>query len=185
MSNLHHFRPSTAALALGVCFLSPSAYAQDKASNPGIQAAQNRTVQEEDVREAAFLFLFGVGTGPDPDYSFYCLSVDSSGLEGHDPSESLMKRFPIMHRTLRKFSECEVLKNPKDKLFGAIHDKKTGKSAWIVSLGPIQWVNDHEARAAGERYCGGLCGWWSTLRVTLENGKWKATVAPGASVMVS
>ena len=105
--------------------------AQKQPSNPDLRSAQ-----EEDIREAVFLYLFKVGTGPDPDYSFFCLSVDSDGFKSlHDPSDALMKRFPSTRRTLRKFSECEIVKKPKDSLFGAIRDKQTGKQrGWFLCL---------------------------------------------------
>jgi hypothetical protein len=75
------------------------------AQKPEPAEKHKRSAQEEGIREAAFLYLFEVGTGPDPDYSFFCLSVDSDGFKDqHDPSDALMKRFPRMHRTLRKFS---------------------------------------------------------------------------------
>jgi hypothetical protein len=67
----------------------------DCAKKPEPSEKDKRSAQEEDIREAAFLYLFEVGTGPDPDYSFFCLSVDSDGLKDpHDPSDALMKRFP-------------------------------------------------------------------------------------------
>jgi hypothetical protein len=180
VSNFHQFGAGVAAFALGACLLASSSCSQNQLSNLALRPAQ-----EEDIREVAFLYLFNVGTGPDPDYSFYCLSVDSEGFKDHhDPSDALLKKFTRMHRTLRKFSECEIVKKPKD-LFSAIRDKQTGKAAWWISVSPIEWVNDHEVRVRGSRYCGGLCGWWSTLQATLPDGKWKVTVAPGASVMVS
>jgi hypothetical protein len=181
VSSLRYFGTRIAALALGMCCLPIPILAQKQPSN-----ADSRSAQEEDIREAAFLYLFNVGTGPDPDYSVYCLSVDSDGVKNlHDPSDALMKRFPPMHRTLRKFSECEIVKKPKDSLFGTIRDKQTGKTAWMVSLTSIEWVNDHEARIGGDRYCGGLCAWGTTLQATLQDGKWKVTIVPGASVWVS
>jgi hypothetical protein len=170
----------TAALALGLFFLSTAQLAQNQPPLP-----DSRTAQEEDIREAAFLFLFEIGTGPDPDYSLYCLSVNSGGLtSGDDPSEALLKRFPRMHRTVRKASECEIVKKPKD-LFSAVRDKQSGKPAWMVSLTSINWLNDKEVRVGGTRYCGGLCLWSSTLQATLQDGKWKVRIAPGAPVLVS
>jgi hypothetical protein len=177
---LRYFWTGTAALALGVCFLPAAVLAQNQPSIP-----DSRTTQEEDIREAAFLFLFEIGTGPDPDYSFYCLSVNSSGLtSGDDPSEALLKRFPRMHRTIRKASNCEIVKKPKD-LFSGVRDKQSGKQAWMISLTSINWLNDKEVRVGGARYCGGLCLWSSTLQATLQDGKWKVRIAPGASVLVS
>ena len=148
---LRYFWTATAALALGVCFLPAAVLAPNQPSIP-----DSRTTQEEDIREAAFLFLFEIGTGPDPDFSFYCLSVNSSGLtSGDDPSETLLKRFPRMHRTIRKSSNCEIVKKPKD-LFSAVRDKQTGKPAWMISLTSIDWLGDKEVRVGGARYCGGL-----------------------------
>jgi hypothetical protein len=163
-----------------MCFLPAAILAQKQPSNPDLRLAQ-----EEDIREAAFLYLFAVGTGPDPDYSTFCLSVNSSGLtSGDDPSEALLKRFPKMRRTIRKASECEIVKKPKD-LFSGVRDKQSGESAWMISLTGIGWVNDHEVRVAGRRFCGGLCTWTSTLRAILVEGKWKVDLAPGAYVLVS
>jgi len=140
---------------------------------------------EEDIREAVFLYLFEVGTGPDPDYSFFCLSVDSNGFTDlHDPSALLLKRFPRMHRTIRKASECEVLKKPKD-FFSAVRDKQSEKPAWMISVTSIDWINDHEIRVRGTRYCGGLCMWSTVLKATLKDGKWKVGFAPGALLFVS
>lgn len=173
-------RAWTAALALDVCFLSTALLAQIHPPLPDSHAAQ-----EEDIREAAFLFLFEIETGPNPDYSFYCLSVNSSGLtSGDDPSEALLKRFPRMHRTIRKASNCEIVKRPKD-LFSGVRDKQSGKQAWMISLTSINWLNDKEVRVGGARYCGGLCLWSSTLQATLQDGKWRVRIAPGASVLVS
>jgi hypothetical protein len=174
-------------MILGALVLGPLCLAHKR-----LPSNQNlRSAQEEDIREAAFLYLFGVGTGPDPDYSHYCLSVDSMGFsDRHDPSDSLLKRFSQTRRTIRRFSECELVDkheepgNPED-LFAAVKDKESGKPAWIISLGPITWVNGHKVRVEGERYCGGLCGWSATLEVTFRNRKWKARIAPGASIMVS
>jgi hypothetical protein len=155
------------------------------AQKPEPSEKDKRSAQEEDIREAAFLYLFEVGTGPDPDYSFFCLSVNSDGFkDGHDPSDALMKRFPRMHRTIRKFSECEVVEKPKD-LFSSVKDKKSGKSAWIISVSEISWVNDHEVRMHATRICGGLCMWSSTLQATLHEGKWQVTLPAGAYVWVS
>ncbi len=64
---LRHFCAGTAVLALGVCFLPAAVLAQNQPSIP-----DSRTTQEEDIREAAFLFLLEIGTGPNPDYSIYC-----------------------------------------------------------------------------------------------------------------
>jgi len=126
---LRYFGKGTAGLALGVCFLPTAVLAQNQPSIP-----DSRTAQEEDIREAAFLFLFEIGTGPDPDYSFFCLSVNSSGLtSGDDPSETLLKRLPRMHRTFRKASNCEIVKKPKD-LFSAVRDKQSGKPAEDVRV---------------------------------------------------
>ena len=173
---LHHFCAGTRFLALGACFLPAAVLAQNQPSIP-----ESRTTQEEDIREAAFLFLFEIGTGPYPGYSFYCLSVNSSG---DDPSEAFLKRFPRMHRTVRKASECEIVKKPKD-LFSAVRDKQSGKPAWMVSLTSINWLNDKEVRVGATRYCGGLCSWSSILQATLQDGKWKVRIAPDAYVLVS
>jgi hypothetical protein len=175
-----YFWTGTTALAFGVCFIPAVVLAQNQPSIPDL-----RTAQEEDIREAAFLFLFEIGTGPDPDYSFYCLSVNSSGLNnGDDPSEALLKRFPRMHRTIRKASNCEVVKKPKDML-SAVRDKQSGKPAWMISLTSISWLNDEEVRVGGTRYCGALCLWSSNLQATLQDGKWKVRIAPGAFSFVS
>lgn len=172
---LRHFCAGTAVLALGVCFLPAAVLAQNQQSIP-----DSRTTQEEDIREAAFLFLLD-GTGPYPDYSVYCLAVNSSG---DDQSEALLKHFPRMHRTIRKSSDCEIIKKPKD-LFSAVRDKQSGKPAWMISLTSIYWLNDKEVRVGGARYCGGLCSWSSILQVTLQDGKWKVRIAPDAYVLVS
>lgn len=170
----------TAGLALGLSFPSTAVFAQDQPSIPN-----SLTAQEEDIREAAFLFLFEIGAGPDPDYSFYCLSVDSAGLaKGDDPSEALLKRLSRTHRTIRKASNCEIIKKPKD-LFSAVRDKQSGRPAWMISLTSISWINDKEVRVGGTRYCGGLCLWSSTLQATLQDGKWKVRIAPSAYVLVS
>jgi len=146
---LRHFCAGTAVLALGVCFLPAAVLAQNQPSIP-----DSRTTQEEDIREAAFLFLLEIGTGPNPDYSIYCLAVNSSGLtSGDDPSEALLKRFPRMHRTIRKSSNCEIINKPKD-LFSAVRDKQSGKPAWMISLTSIYWLNHKEVRVGGARYCG-------------------------------
>jgi len=129
-------------LALVAFLLAPSSPAQrQQASNQDLRSAQ-----EEDIREAAFLYLFDVGTGPD--------------------------------RTI-PFTVCPWIQTDSRTIM------QTGKAAWMISLSSITWVNDHKVRVGGTRYCGGLCGWWSTLQVTLRDGKWKATIAPGASIMVS
>jgi hypothetical protein len=139
--------------------------------------------QEEDIREAVFLFLFDVGTGSDPNYPIYCLSVNSVGTKDpHDPSDSLMKRFPKARFTLRKASDCEVLKKPGD-LFTAIRDKETGKPAWMISVGHMDWIDDDEVHAMGMRFCGGLCAWSTEFKVTRKDGKWKAGI--GDTVFVS
>ena len=175
-----YFRVGTTALAFGACFLPAAVLAQNQPSIPGL-----RTAQEEDIREAAFLFLFEIRTGPDPDYSFYCLSVNSSGLNnGDDPSEALLKRFPRMHRTIRKASNCEIVKKPKDS-FSAVIDQQSGKPAWMISLTSINWLNNKEVRVGGTRYCGGLCLWSSNLQATLQDGKWQVRIAPGAFVFLS
>jgi hypothetical protein len=171
-----------AAFAFGVCicFLPADLLAQNQPPLP-----DSRTAQEEDIREAAFLFLFDIATGPDPDSSFYCLSVNSSGpTSGDDPSEALLKRFPRIHRTLRKASECEITKKRKG-LSAAVRDKQSGKPAWMISLTSISWLNDKEVRLGGARYCGSLCFWSSILQATLQDGKWKVRIAPGAPVFVS
>ena len=187
MPNLINLGTRIATMIVGALVLAPLCLAQKKQSSN----RDLRSAQEEDIREAAFVYLFAVGTGPDPDYPHYCLSVDSKGFDDrHDPSDSLLKRFPQARRTIRKLSECEIVAkheepgNPED-LFAAVKDKESGKPAWIISLGPITWVNGHKVRVEGERYCGGLCGWWATLEVTLRNGKWKVRIAPGESIMVS
>jgi len=155
------------------------------AQTPAPSQKDRRSAQEEDIREAAFLYLFEVGAGPDPDYSSLCLSVDSDGFKDqHDPSDTLMKRFPRMHRMIRKFSEGEVVEKPKD-LFSSVKDKKSGTSAWIISVSEIFWVNDHEVQMHATRFCGGLCIWSSTLQATLREGKWHVTLLPGAYVFVS
>lgn len=180
LSKLRRLGAMLAALTLGECSISLSSFAQNQTPN-----LEPRVGQEEDIREAAFLFLFEVGTGPDPDYSLYCLSVDSDGPRAlHDPSDALLERFPRMHRTIRKASECEVLKKPKD-FFSAVRDKKSGKSAWMISVGSIEWINDHEVRVGGTRYCGGLCMWSTVLKATLKDGKWKVAIAPDAPLFVS
>jgi len=144
-----------------------------------------KTEQEEDIRLSAFLFLLDVGTGPDPDYSFSCLSVDFEGFKTlHDPSDSLLIRFPKMHRTIRKASECEFVAKPKD-YFSAVRDKQTGKAAWLISVGPIRWINDSEVRVVGMRYCGELCMWTTTLVAKWVDGQWKVSVDPKAFVFVS
>lgn len=159
---------------LAVFVLVPSVTAQ----TPGQPSeTDKRSAQEGDIREAAFLYLLDVGPGPGPDYSF-CLSVDSDGFKDHDPSDAPMKRFPRMHRTIRKFSECEVVEKPKDS-FSSVKDKKSGKSAWLISVSELFWVNDHEVRIYAKRFCGGLCMWSSTLQATLQEGKWHVTLAPG------
>ena len=120
----------SAICVLAVFGLVPCVTAQ----KPEPSEKDKRSAQEEDIREAAFLYLFGFDPGPDVDYSFFCLSVDSDGFKDqHDPSDGLMKRFPRMHRTIRKSSECEVVEKPKD-LFSSVKDKKSGKSAWMISL---------------------------------------------------
>ena len=91
---------TTTTLALGLSFPSTAVFAQNQLSPP-----DSRIAQEEDIREAAFLFLFEIDAGPDPDYSFYCLSVNSVGLtNGDDPSVALLKRLPRIHRTIRRGS---------------------------------------------------------------------------------
>ena len=141
---LRWFGTVTAGLALGLSFPSTAVFAQDQPSIPN-----SLTAQEEDIREAAFLFLFEIGAGPDPDYSFYCLSVDSAGLaKGDDPSEALLKRLSRTHRTIRKASNCEIIKKPKD-LFSAVRDKQSGRPAWMISLTSISWINDKEVRGGG------------------------------------
>lgn len=182
MPNLHNFAARIAAITIGALLVvAPSARAQNQQSSE----SNLRSAQEEDIRVAAFLYLFDVETGPDPDYSFYCLSVDSDGFKvHHDPSDSLMKRFPRMHRTLRKVSECEIVSKPKD-WFTAIKDKQSGKAGWMISLSSILWINEHEVRVGGTRYCGGLCLWSSILQATLVEGKWKVALAPNGYVFVS
>jgi len=177
---LRYFWTGTAVWALGVCFLPATILAQNQPSIPG-----SRIAQEEDIREAAFLFLFDISTGPFPDYSFYCLSVNSGGLNsGDDPSETLLKQLSRMHQTIHKASNCEILKKPKD-LFSAVRDKQSGKPAWMISLTSINWLSDKEVRVGGARYCGGLCLWSSTLQATFQDGKWKVRIAPGAFVLLS
>jgi len=164
---------------LGLC-LSP-AFSPGQKQPPD----SNLRLAEEDIRLAAFLYLLDVDRGPDPDYSIYCLTVDSNAPgDHHDPSDSLLKRFPQSHRTIRKFSECEVVKKPKD-LFHAVKDRQSGKPAWMISLSSIEWVDEQKVRLKASRYCGGLCGWWSTVELTFNDGNWKAAIAPGADIFVS
>ncbi len=180
LSKLRRLRAKLAALTLGVCSLSCTSFAQNKTPN-----LEPRLGLEEDIREAVFLYLFEIGTGPDPDYSFYCLSVDSDGPQVvHDPSDALLKRFPQMHRTIRKASECEVLKKPKD-FFSSVRDKQSGKPAWMISVTSIDWINDHEVRVGGTRHCGRLCMWSTVLKATLKDGKWRVAIAPDATLFVS
>lgn len=188
MLSLGYFGSRIAAIVLVAVAFGPVCLPQKKHPSNGAW----RSAQEEDIREAAFLFLFGIGAGPDPDYPHFCLSVDSKGFnDRHDPSDSLMKRLSQTHRTVRKFSESEIVskheepRGDDDDLFGRFKDRESGKRAWLISLGPITWVNDHKVRVKGERYCGGLCAWGSTLQATLHNGKRKVDIAAGAFVWVS
>lgn len=151
-----------------------------------------RRTQEEAIRESAFLYLFKVGTGPDPDYSVYCLSVDSNDpRHPSDPSDSLMKRLAwSSSRKLRRASECEIASQvgepaSGDSLFGLVKDKESGSRAWLISVGRITWVNDHKAKFEGERYCGGLCAWGTTFQASLRKGNWEVTIPPGTSIWVS
>lgn len=173
-------------LALAITMLLPSisplacrAVAQEPVPRPAAPP------KDEEVREAAFLYLFNIVAGPGPDSSVYCLSINSAvSSYGGDPTEALLSRLSKTRRTVQKLSECQVNKQAKD-LFGAVKNKKTGKRAWMVSLGPLVWVSDHEVRLGGSNYCGGLCSWSSTLQATLRDGKWTAALAPDAVVFVS
>jgi len=177
---IHCLEAIFTAVILAACLLFSFSFAQNRSADP-----VPRRAQEEDIHEAVFLYLFEIGTGPDPDYSFYCLSVDSDGPQAlHDPSDALLKCFPRMHRTIRKASECEVLKKAKN-FANAVKDKQSGQPAWMISVGSIDWVNDHEVRVGGTRYCGGLCMWSTVLKVTLKDAKWRVAIAPDAPLFVS
>jgi hypothetical protein len=65
------------------------------------------------------------------------------------PLAALMKRFPRMHRTIRKFSECGVVEKPKD----ACNEDLRG-SVYVV-VDPASYAP--RGKMAGDSTSGGLC----------------------------
>jgi len=175
---LRHRLAVLAIVIVGTFFLSAASGAQEKAASNS-----SRVAQEEDIHAAAFLFLFDVNKEPGRDNAIYCLSVDTADSM-NDPSDSLLKRVRGERHVLRKASGCKITTKRRNSFFG-VYDKKTGKHAWMISVGTITWLNDQDVRVCGRRLCGGLCMWSTTLEAHLEDGKWKVSVPPDAEIDMS
>jgi len=160
------------AAALGV--LAPPSCAQGREAKEQIRRAQ-----EDEILAAALAFFLSGDRGGDR--SFYCLAISRGpSHKEEDPPDSLLARLPGTGR-LRKASQCELVGRP-EPLVGAVKDKATGKAAQLVSVSVIRWIDDENVEVGAQRYCGGLCGAWTTLRVFLRKDRW--TAAPGGYLMV-
>jgi len=88
-------------------------------------------------------------------------------IKGKDPSDSFMKRFDDIPRTIRKVSNEEPAKGPHTPV-----DKTTHRAGIVFSADAIRWHGSDLADVEGGYYCGGRCAAGITFIVQREKGKW-------------
>ena len=140
----------------------------------GCQKHQNdsawRIVQEADIREAAFRFLFRDQT------------LDEAGLKGgcyylavgdyprlRDPSTEMMRRFVGRQPPVKALSSCN---GPEVE---CVRDLDTRVQGILAHVGKITWHNDNEVVVHCGYYLANLGGKLGSAVFTRTGGVWRFT----------
>jgi hypothetical protein len=133
------------------------------ASMPNV-AADTRTKQDDDIREAVFRYLLDrFSSVGQRSKGVFCLAV---GEKGADPSGEFMTRFAKDKLAVKKRSECTA--DP----YNGVADKNTGREGLIFHVAGMRWVSDAKVEVDGGYYEAGLSASGNTYTVVKRHGKW-------------
>lgn len=120
----------------------------------------DRTVQEDKIREAVFLYLIKTRG--------YQGSIFLN-IDGKNPDDEFMACFTGSKPLVKKASGAYFKKEPFP---GWLRDRSNGQKAVELSVGAISWFTATKVEVRGGSYCGGLCGDWGVFRVVKKNSEW-------------
>jgi len=141
--------------------------------------AASRPAQEEDIREAVIRYQIGRWSRKDPKNKNVDADAKQNGadrsnltvcfisINGRDPSDEFLKRFPDVPMAVKKFSRA--------KEHFLISDRKTHEEGIILAISEIRWQSDSLVQVDGRFRTCSSCSWSQTYTVRLENGKWIVT----------
>lgn len=135
-------------------------YFRPNAHRPPDKPALSRTIEEENIAEAAFRYQFEDccdGTK----YSVYFLWLGDE----RDPKDDFMRRF-AGHNPPVKMASRSV------KVSDGVDDKETGKRGLIFGIPRIQWLNDVEVDVSVSKFVWGWGQYGYVCRVVREGDRW-------------
>src|ERR1700689_3389546 len=97
-----------------------------------------RTSQEDDIREAVFLYQFdhNASGGKNHAHDYFLSIVEGDhNFFGHDLPDPFMARFAGHKPPVRKFSDCRI------KNDGEVVLKHSGKAGLLFMTGSITWLS--------------------------------------------
>lgn len=129
----------------------------------GFQSADIRPRDEDDVREAVFLFQFDHNaSGLQQNAKVYFLSL---GGGDRDPSDEFMERFRGLKPPVKKVSECTASVT-------GVKDKETGEHGLIFRVTSIKWVSDSEVEVEGGYHEASESASGNTYLLLREGERW-------------
>lgn len=126
-------------------------------------APADRSIQEDDIREAVFRYRLNKFEGNDFTGSIL-LSID-----GKDPTDQFLGRFAGSNWRVKKASGAYFAGEPFP---GWLRDKSTNEKSELLHADSILWLSPDVVEVRGGRYCGGLCADAGIYRVVKNSGRW-------------
>ena len=124
----------------------------------------DRTIEELDIREATFRYLFITNADWVKDDGTYCLGIGTRGRE-KNPDDAFMERFYGNKPAVRKASACN-----QSNL--GVTDKTTGKHGVILRTEAIKWISEADVEIDGGDFVAGNGGSGNTYYLRKIDGKW-------------
>jgi hypothetical protein len=126
--------------------------------------------QLEDIREAAFRYLFEHNpSSQQKKAAVYFLSFlngrNSKEARGTDPGDVFMRRFANQSPRVAKGSEARIGRD-------GVRDQKTHEKGIIFNLGEVRWLADDSVEIDGGHYEAGLSASGNTYFLKKKSGKW-------------
>jgi hypothetical protein len=121
-----------------------------------------RTAQEDNIREAAFRYLFlHNASGLQQAAQVFCLSVN-----GRDPADMFMSRFRNEKPRVLRSSDCSK------GGWNGVRDRRTGEEGLLFELTDVYWYSDDEVYVDGSYYSAPLSAAGYSWRVLHERSGW-------------
>ncbi len=148
----------------------------------------SEVAQSEQIRESLFKYLLIKSNTENNKLKmkvYYFL-----GVEGKDPSESLMRKMKNIKRNIYPSSQARVEKNKVTirkniELYGLLRHKKLGGIGVSYGLGKIKWVSKNKVTMSWGSYLSSLNASHNIAILELRNNKWVVTSSKQKTVAKS